>query len=106
MNRQTVTVTSPPSRIADFMAVFGAATVPVKQLLPVPFMAALPGIGRQRVYELDIDSISPEQRERLIGYGMERFAMSREECEAELSERGFPILADGCVFSSDSLAFL
>jgi len=85
-------ISGPPERLAYFDRVFGSATVPVKQLFAVPFMADLPGIGKQAVYELDLDAITPEQRERLIEYGIERFSMSRADCERELETQGFPIL--------------
>ena len=105
----TVTVTD-PARVADFKRVFGSATVPVKVRLPIPQQASIPAgyQGRQverPCYQLDIGALTNEQRENLIAYTMERFGMSRAECVAELP-RGFPILADSCLFTTDALDFL
>lgn len=102
----TVTVTGPPERVENFERVFGTTTVPVKQLFAVPHWAVLPDIGEAKVYDVDMDALTPGQRERLIGYSMERFGMTREECEIELKRKGFPILAGNTVFASDRPSFL
>lgn len=91
-------------RIPDFERVFGSATVPVLERLPIPQVTKLP-IGEHRCYQLDIAALTDEQRERLIEFAIERYGMTREECEAELPH-GFPIVADSCVFVTDGMDFL
>lgn len=106
MPRSTVTVHGPPARLADFERVFGSATVPVTQLLPVPAMAELPGVGRKPVYLLDLRAIDQEQRARLIDFCVERFGENRRYVIDHLDELGFPILAEDCTFTTDALEFL
>jgi hypothetical protein len=98
-----VTITD-PERVADFERVFGSATVPVKERLPVPTMLSLP-IGPKPCYMLDLDALTNEQRERLLDYATERFGMTRDEAERELPH-GFPILAESCIFVTDGRDFL
>lgn len=102
----TVTVIGPPERVKATESVFGSATVPVKQLFAVPHWATLPGVGEAKVYDVDVEALTPEQRERLIDYGCERFGLARDEAERELERHGFPILADNTTFSSDRPSFL
>lgn len=98
----TVTVTD-PARVPDMERVFGSATVPVKGWLPE--QASLP-IGRRRVFIIDVDALTPGQRERLIAYGCERFGVARDEAEREIAEHGFPLLADSCIVVNDRPDFL
>ena len=90
----TVTVCEPERR-AMFEAVFGTATVHVES--PFPTKANLPGRPDSLIYELDLESITPEQREKLVAFLAEKFGISAEEVDALLEAHGVPILADDCV---------
>lgn len=90
----TVTICEPERR-AMFEAVFGTATVHVES--PFPTKANLPGRPDSLIYELDLESITPEQREKLVAFLAEKFGISAEEVDALLEAHGVPILADDCV---------
>lgn len=93
-----------PSRAADFERVFGTATVPVRERLPIPQTVSLP-IGERPCYFLDLSAITAAQRERLIAFLIERFGETREGVERELPN-GVPILAESCTFETDGVDFL
>lgn len=90
----TVTVCNPERR-AEFEAVFGTATVYVKS--PFPTRANLPGHPDSLIFELDLESITPEQRERLVAFLAEKFGIAAGEVDGLLEVHGVPILADDCV---------
>ena len=93
----TVTVYDEERR-KDFEAVFGSATVPV--LSPVPNRAELPGFDHPvLVYELDLERVSADQRQRLVAWIAEKFGMDAADVEAHLEEEGVAILASDCVAS-------
>ena len=90
----TVTICDPHRR-AVFESVFGTATVhPVS---PFPAQADLPGHPDEPVYMLDLELITPEQRERLVSYLAEGFGVPAEEVDVLLDDHGVPIPADDCV---------
>ena len=90
-------------RRTEFEEVFGMATVPVKGWLP--FMASLP-IGRRRVYELDVDALDWEQRDRVEKHLAGKFGVPLDEARAVLAAEGLPILAESCVVIHDRPDFL
>ena len=53
-----------PERKAEWEAVLGTTTVHVKS--PFPTLANLPGHPGALIYELDLDFLSQEQRQKLI----------------------------------------
>lgn len=87
-------VTVSGARAADFMAVFGTATVCVRS--PLPEVANLPGIGRALVYQLDLETIGEEERSRLVQHIAGRFGIPAGEVEREMDSHGVPILAEDC----------
>jgi hypothetical protein len=89
----TVTITD-PERAKFFEEVFGRTTVNVKS--PIPELAALPGHPRARVFKLDLDLITPEERERLILHLAGRFNVPVEEVRTDLDQEGVPILDKHC----------
>lgn len=104
MSRTEVTVVKPPERVREFEEVFGSATVPVRGWI-IPHRASLP-IGRREVWELDLDAITDEQRERLIAHLAAKFGADEAHVRAHLRDEGVAILADDCVVSSDGMDFL
>ena len=93
----TVTVIDDDRR-EEFLRVFGTTTVPVLSAFPV--LAELPGYAEPvEVYELDLERVMVEQRERLVTHIAGKFGLRRSEVEADLDAVGMPILATGCVAS-------
>jgi hypothetical protein len=88
-----VTITN-PEREEEFLKVFGRTTVNVES--PIPHMASIPGKGRCRIYKLDLNLISEEEREKLVAHIAEKFKLNPEFVKAELARAGLPILADEC----------
>jgi hypothetical protein len=86
-----------PERKAIWEAILGTATVHVKS--PIPSRANLPGHPNTLSYELDLDFLTEEQRQRLIAYVAARFGFSESEVAANLDSEGMPILASDCVVS-------
>jgi hypothetical protein len=101
-------VTVHGKRARDFERVYGSTTVRVKELLPVPTMALLPGFDKpQPVYMLDLEWAKREgHRARLVAFISERFGIPADDVERELDERGVPILARDCTYTSNSREFL
>jgi hypothetical protein len=94
-----VTVTD-PERAATFERVFGTRTVPI--LSPIPHLAGLPGFAeKQPVYELDLEWLTADARERLIDHLAERFGGDRADVAAEIDRVGVPILEERCVVRID-----
>jgi len=62
-----------------------------------PLRADLPGLGRALVYELAIEALTAEQRQRLAALLAGRFGLPAADVERDLAVVGCPILADGCV---------
>jgi len=92
----TITVTD-PERKAEWEGIFGTATVRVKS--PFPTLADLLGRSDSMIFELDLEAITPEQREKLVAHIAERFSIPVAEVEALLDDHGVPILAEHCVVS-------
>jgi len=93
----TVTVHN-PERAAVFEALFGGTTVCVKS--PIPLLMTLPEVGEKRAYLLDLDTLTPEQRDKLIFYLMRKFApLLEDEAKEGLQEHGLPILTEDCVLT-------
>ena len=92
----TVTVYNPERR-AVWEDILGTATVHVK--FPFPREANLPGHPNTLIYEVDLDFLTEEQRQRLIAYVAAKFGFSESEVAANLDSEGMPILAIDCVAS-------
>jgi hypothetical protein len=93
-------VTVHGARAMDFQAVFGTATVCVKSLLPR--LASLPEIGRALVYDLGLETVSKDQRQRLVEHIAKRFGLPAEDVEKDLDSHGVPILAQDCTIVVDN----
>lgn len=90
----TVTVTN-SERAAMWLDVLGTATVHVKS--PVATRANLPGKPNSLIYELDLEMITPEQREKLVAYIAQKFGIPSDDVAASLDDHGVPMLADDCI---------
>jgi hypothetical protein len=84
-------------RAAVWGSIFPAARVPIKSIFPS--IADLPGHPGARVYFLDLDVITDEQREKLIEMIAGLFSLSEEAVRSDF-DRGIPILADDTSVSS------
>lgn len=92
----TISKTSP--RAADWRGVFGRLdNIPLQG--PLPIVCKLPGKGESACYMLDLQAITPEERERLIDYIAIRFGSSRKVVEDSLDDVGMPIVADDVLVS-------
>ncbi len=87
-------VTVHGERAKDWEAVFGTTTLPVRA--PHPYPASVPGKGFTMVYDLDLDLVTPEQRERLVGHLATRFGLTEREVERDIERQGVPLLAEDC----------
>ncbi len=88
-----VTINS-PERAEEFMKVFGRVEMDVKS--PVPHEANLPGKGQARIFELDMDMISEDEKDKLAAHLAEKFKLNIEVVKTELARVGMPILAEDC----------
>lgn len=57
----------------------------------------MPGKGRSLVYLLDLDLITPEQRQRLVEHISRKWGLPAAEVEADLDAYGVPILDEDCI---------
>lgn len=89
-------------RAEIFKSVFGTNMVCVTS--PIPELVMLPGLGKKLIYHLDMTTVTPAQRERLVAHIAVRFDLPADEVEAKVSEMGVPILADECVITVSGTA--
>lgn len=81
-----------------FTAIFGSATVPI--ISPIPVVASLSTYGQwdkasiKRVYLLDLDAITADQRHRLIYHLAKKFNTRPGLINASISRDGVPIIAE------------
>jgi len=81
-------------RKKDFMKVFGTDIISIKS--PIPIRIKIPSGEEKLAYFLDLDSITNEQRERLIQQISERFNQPIESVKENLDSIGVPILKEQC----------
>lgn len=81
-----------PERAAAFRNILGTDQVTICS--PIPSWSILPERGEELVYFLDLDSITAEQRGRLVSYLAGRFGLAEEYVAATLDVHGVPILAE------------
>jgi hypothetical protein len=79
-------------RAALWGSIFPGARVPIKSI--IPGTADLPEHKGARVYLLDLDAISDEQRDRLIKSIADLFSLPIDEVVQDMMECGVPILAE------------
>lgn len=83
-----------PERAAAFRKIVGDDEVFVRT--PVPEIADLPGLGKRKVFKLDLDMYIPEEKERLAEHLAEKFGVNIEVIKANLAVSGLPILEEEC----------
>lgn len=81
-------------RKKDFMKVFGTDIIPIKS--PIPTKISLPSGEEKKVYFLDLDSITHDQRKRLIQHISESFNQPIDSVNEDLDTIGLPILKENC----------
>lgn len=93
--KPTCSIRDDSPRAADWQKVFGRTTqIPITSWLPTH--ANLP-VGRGvEVYMLDLDRITPDERQRLIEHLAGRFDIPRTQIE-EVLDQGCPLLADDVI---------
>lgn len=92
----TATLRPGTPRYQEWLNVLGSNEIILKS--PLPALGNFPGIdGPALYYELDLNELTDEQRERLINHLSEKFEVPRGEVAAELDTIGCPILGDGVI---------
>lgn len=86
-----------PERAAELQKIIERTTVKVKS--PIPKWGIFPDVGRQQFFELDLEFISEEERDRLIKHIAETFKLTEGLVRADFSKIGLPILAKDCIVS-------
>jgi hypothetical protein len=84
-------------RVAEWKEILGSDRVHIKS--PIPTRGHLPGRGEAWTYELDLDLLTDDQRERLVQHLAEKFGYTAEEVKQALPRHGVPILADDITLS-------
>lgn len=97
MSKDFICTIHDPDRAAEITNIFGTNQVYVKS--PIPHPASLPGVGPTTVYELDLDTITPEQRTALLNYYAAKFQIDRQEADHLLEEHGMPIHTKDCTIT-------
>lgn len=88
-------------RRAEWLAIFGTDTLPVKS--PIPTRVNLPGIPNALVYEIDLAAISADQRQRLVAHTAAKFDCSPDYVDANLERLGMPVLAQDVTVTSTKM---
>ena len=91
----TATISEKSERAEMWLSILGARTIPIRS--PIPTKANLPGKPGASIYEMDIESLTGEQREKLIDHLAKRFGVPRAEVAHDLDEIGCPILAEDII---------
>lgn len=87
-----------PERAAEWKAILGTTTVPIKSFYPV--LATLPGHTKaQMVYQLNLDQLTEKQWNRVIQHVATKFEYAIKWVEDLLPEHGIPILAQDVTVS-------
>ena len=82
-------------RAEAFAKIFGRNRVPIEG--PALENARLPRVGTQPVYKIDLEALTPVQREGLAEYLSAVWDMPMERVAEEIAARGVPIRAEGTV---------
>lgn len=87
-------------RAEDWRRVFGGTTVPLRSLVPVVMDGP---DGPKNFYQVDVGSLTPEQRARVVEHVAKKFGLSPKAVEEDLaSEYGLPILVDDVSVTFDA----
>lgn len=92
----SVTISN-PKRAAFWTRVFGRTTVHVQS--PFPQTANLPGKPNAKIYLLDLNFVTSDEKQRLAEAIAARFGMPVSEVLKDINSTGVPILADDCLAS-------
>lgn len=87
-------------RAVDFEAVFGSATVCVQS--PTAQLADIEG-EMKRVYLLDLDTLTDEQKDRLVQHLARKSGCSESIVSAGLEAVGLPIVAEETILTIEKL---
>lgn len=88
-----------PDRAAEWQAIFGTNTLPIRSIEPQPYTA--PQLdGSHLFYELDIDALTGRQRQQLIIALAAKFRIPEQIVAGELDIQGVPILAENCLVTT------
>jgi len=82
-----------PERRAESLAVLGTDTVCVRS--PLPHLARVPIREFCQVYDMDLDELTEDQRERLLLHLCTKFDTTLDEGREELATMGVAVLAEG-----------
>ena len=79
-------------RNQDWLTIFGSDTVPIKS--PFATRTDLPKTPNARIYELNLNAITPDQRQALVAHIAKKFGYDPAYVEANLNDEGVPLLAN------------
>jgi hypothetical protein len=88
----TAWILSGTERTDTWIRVFGGVSVPL--LTVIPEIAYLPEVGFAAVFRVDIDALTPDQIDRLVGHLALRFCVRQDDVRQGLKVEGLPLLAD------------
>lgn len=88
-------------RRKNWLTIYDTDTVPIKS--PIPTRTNLPGHPNTLIYELDLDAITANQRQRLVAHTAKRFGYDPAYVEAELDKEGMPILTSDVTVTTRKL---
>jgi hypothetical protein len=108
------TIRASSERAPWWHEVFGGDRAPIKSIFPYranlseapngPTASA--GKPGALVYEMDLQALTPEMRERLVQFIAKRFGQNPAFVEFDLDNEGCPILADDVVVSTTNVGLL
>lgn len=91
----TATISGNSDRAETWRKILGTETIYIKS--PIRSFANLPGKPNTAIYELDLDLLTDDQRERLVSHLSARFDISITDVARDLDVIGCPILADDVI---------
>ncbi len=86
-------------RATEWREVMGSHELPI--VSPFPRRVNLPGHDAALVYMLNLQQITPEQREKLVAHLARKFWLPEQEVREQIERVGVPILAVDCIVVSD-----
>lgn len=84
-----------PERVETFRKILGDDTVFVQS--PIPELANHPVLGEQKVFKLDLDMYTQNERDGLVAHIAAKSHLDIKFVEIELASTGVAILADNCI---------
>jgi hypothetical protein len=107
-NWKTVAVIHNPERLKFWQDVLDGDRAPIKSIFTISVHVpdGNGGTHQTDAYFLDLNAITPEQREKLIRAIAKRFVIPVDEVERAIDDQGVPILAEDVSVSSSDLGLL